>query len=114
PGECYSSSNEGFVVLGEVIRRSTGRPYETFLREEILAPLGLGESGIVAPAEQRQPLAPRHVASLFSLHQARAVFPDILAGDYDWPGGADGALFSSVSDLRRWMEALAAGRLLSP
>jgi CubicO group peptidase (beta-lactamase class C family) len=97
-----------------VIRRSTGRPYETFLREEILAPLGLGETGIVATAEQRQRLAPGHVASLFSLHEARAVFPDILAGDYDWTGGADGALYSSVSDLRRWMEVLAAGRLLSP
>lgn len=41
PGARYAYSNFGYCVLGRVIERVTGRGYEAFVREEILAPIGV-------------------------------------------------------------------------
>jgi CubicO group peptidase (beta-lactamase class C family) len=41
-----------WFVLGELVRRLDGRPFERFVREEIFAPLGLTECSIGVPAEE--------------------------------------------------------------
>jgi CubicO group peptidase (beta-lactamase class C family) len=45
PGEGASYSNLGYLVLGEVISSITGMGYEEYVREEILAPLGMDRTG---------------------------------------------------------------------
>ncbi len=42
PGTHYAYSNFGYCVLGRVIERVTGRPYEEWVRQEVLAPAGIG------------------------------------------------------------------------
>jgi CubicO group peptidase (beta-lactamase class C family) len=53
PGEGASYSNLGYLVLGEVISGITGMGYEEYVREEILAPLGMDRTGFAyqEPAE---------------------------------------------------------------
>lgn len=41
PGSRTSYSNLGYVILGEVIKAITGEDYESFVRNAILAPLGI-------------------------------------------------------------------------
>lgn len=41
PGSSYSYSNLGYIVLGEVIERVSGVSYEGYIRDSILAPLGV-------------------------------------------------------------------------
>lgn len=41
PGTRYAYSNFGYCVLGRVIERVTGKPYEQFVREAVLAPAGI-------------------------------------------------------------------------
>lgn len=41
PGERYSYSNLGYLLLGRVIENATGRKYEEYVKKEILAPLGI-------------------------------------------------------------------------
>ena len=41
PGARYAYSNFGYCLLGRVIEKLTRRPYETFMRESILAPAGI-------------------------------------------------------------------------
>jgi CubicO group peptidase (beta-lactamase class C family) len=41
PGEKWSYSNSGYVLLGYLIEKITGGSYETFVRENIFAPLGV-------------------------------------------------------------------------
>jgi methyltransferase of FxLD system len=41
PGSRCAYSNFGYVVLGRVIEKVTGQPYEEYVRQEILAPLGI-------------------------------------------------------------------------
>ena len=41
PGTEYAYSNFGYCLLGRVIERVTGRPYEEYVKEDILFPLGI-------------------------------------------------------------------------
>jgi CubicO group peptidase (beta-lactamase class C family) len=41
PGQMWSYNNAGFVVLGRLIEVLRGKPYDTCLRQYLLAPLGL-------------------------------------------------------------------------
>ena len=41
PGTRFAYSNFGFVVLGRIIERVAGRPYDEFVRQEILSPMGI-------------------------------------------------------------------------
>jgi N-acyl-D-amino-acid deacylase len=41
PGERYAYSNLGYCLLGRVIEKRTGQSYEAYVREQVLAPLGI-------------------------------------------------------------------------
>jgi CubicO group peptidase (beta-lactamase class C family) len=41
PGEKYSYSNLGFIILGQIVEEVTGLSYEDYVRFEILEPLGI-------------------------------------------------------------------------
>ena len=40
PGAAFAYSNVGYCILGRVVERVTGAPYETHVREHVLAPVG--------------------------------------------------------------------------
>ncbi len=42
PGERYAYSNFGYCLLGRVIERLTDQTYEDYVREHVLAPVGIG------------------------------------------------------------------------
>ena len=48
PGTRHAYSNFGYCVLGRVIEKVTGGPYEKFVREKILAPAGITDMRIGA------------------------------------------------------------------
>ena len=41
PGTAFAYSNVGYLVLGEVIEKKTGSTYENYVKQNILAPLGI-------------------------------------------------------------------------
>jgi N-acyl-D-amino-acid deacylase len=41
PGERYAYSNFGYCLLGRVIEKASGQGYEEYVRQEVLAPLGI-------------------------------------------------------------------------
>ena len=45
PGSAFKYNNGAYVILGHVIELLTGQSYETYLRENILDPLGLNDTG---------------------------------------------------------------------
>jgi CubicO group peptidase (beta-lactamase class C family) len=66
PGEDFVYSNAGYVVVGAVIERVTGRPWETMLRDLVYTPLqmcgaGFGPAGLEHPwghTEEGRPVPP--------------------------------------------------------
>lgn len=44
PGERWFYLNEGYVLLGSVIERVSGQPYQDYIRDRILTPLGMMRS----------------------------------------------------------------------
>ncbi len=56
PGTQYSYSNVGYMLLTEVIEKASGQPYEIYMREKILAPLGIVRMRIAGSLlTERQP-----------------------------------------------------------
>ena len=59
PGEQWMY-HAGSEVLGVLIARASGRPFETFLRERIFEPLGMRDTGFSVPASKIDRLATRY------------------------------------------------------
>jgi D-alanyl-D-alanine carboxypeptidase len=56
----FKYSNHGYALLGLVIEAVTDRPYEAWIRREVIAPTGLAETDPDVPAAPRPPLATGH------------------------------------------------------
>ncbi len=50
PGERFNYTSSGYLVLGHLIQKLTGKSYETFLRENIFTPLGMKDSALDSPS----------------------------------------------------------------
>ncbi len=112
PGSRYAYSNFGYCVLGRVIEQISGQPYEQFVRERILAPIGAVGARIGASLDGRQaPGEVRYYATNGSL--ADCVFPN-GPEKVPWPYGgfhleamdAHGGWITSAVDLARFAAAL--------
>jgi CubicO group peptidase (beta-lactamase class C family) len=106
PGERWSYSNSGFVVLTYVIEKVSGQSYATFVHDNILAPLGMKESGYDSNSEIIPHRASGYVFD--NNHYANAGFINMTV-----PQGA-GALYSTTEDLLKWEQGLFGGKLLTP
>ena len=56
PGEKFEYSNLGMALLGHVVERVSGTPYEEFVIGRILAPLGMGVTRISLPPDSVKPV----------------------------------------------------------
>jgi CubicO group peptidase (beta-lactamase class C family) len=51
PGKGREYSNAGYVVLGLIIEKVSGKPYWDFVRERVLVPAGMTDTGPLGPDE---------------------------------------------------------------
>jgi CubicO group peptidase (beta-lactamase class C family) len=105
PGAKYSYSNSNYVLLGAVLEKVGGKPYGELLREKILEPLGMRDSGI---EDRNDGIA--KLASGYKPHGVRNVEADPV--DPSWLYAA-GAVHSTVGDLAKWTQAMRTGAILS-
>jgi CubicO group peptidase (beta-lactamase class C family) len=106
PGNRYSYSNTGFLILGRIVERVSGEPFGAFLSRRILKPLGMDHT-IYEPDPQGPAFAVGHTT--FALSAPLPAKPE----GKGWIAMA-GALFSTASDLVRWDLALIGGKVLKP
>jgi len=95
PGVAYEYSNLGFVLLGRILTNVTGKPYQQYITESILKPLGMTDTR----------------------WEYTQVPADKLAYGYRWQGnewleeellhdgshGAMGGLITSIDDFSKYM-----------
>lgn len=58
PGEAFIYSDIGFFLLGEVVARASGQPFEKFVSRRVLARLGLRDTGFNPPESLHARIAP--------------------------------------------------------
>jgi CubicO group peptidase (beta-lactamase class C family) len=99
PGERWSYSNTGYLLLGALMRRVTGRFYGDVLQELIFKPLDMRTTRIISEAD----IVPNRAAGY------QLVKNEIKNQDWVSPSlntTADGALYFSVRDLAKWAVSL--------
>ena len=106
PGEGWSYSNSGYIVLTAIVEKASGKSYADFVAETLFQPLGMADSGYDSHAA----VLPRR-ASGYAPTARGIVNADYI--DMSIPQGA-GALYSTTRDLLKWEQGLFGGRLLTP
>lgn len=104
PGERweYGLSSD---VLGYVIERTAGKPFDVVMEERVLAPLGLADTGFTVPEAKRARLAPTYFLTDHGLEtRPRATVRTAPEGG--------GGLYSTVGDLARFAQMLCNGGVL--
>jgi CubicO group peptidase (beta-lactamase class C family) len=98
PGARFHYSNLAFALLGQVVARVSGTPYEQYVQERIVAPLGLTRTTF-------RPRAPHAHGYLVDPYRDGVLGePPVETGSFI-PAGQ---LWSTVRDLCRWAAFLAA------
>jgi CubicO group peptidase (beta-lactamase class C family) len=103
PGEEWSYSNSGYVLLPEIVARVSGMPFAEFARKRLFEPLGMKMTTYVA-----DPLRLIKNRALAYKKESSEWKMDMYLGN-DRGGG--GALFTTASDLVTWNDALTNNRL---
>jgi CubicO group peptidase (beta-lactamase class C family) len=109
PGTAAAYSNTGYVLLAQVLERTSGRTYAELLREKITGPLGLLHT---AP-DDRADVVPGRVQGYLIDRAAAGRFRNNSFVSGTWGKGA-GNIRSTAEELCVWQEALFAGRVLKP
>lgn len=98
PGEHYRYSNSGYVLLAQIIEAVSGQPHSTYLREHILAPLGMDDTDYEHSAAVIDKLASGYHFTGERYERAEYIDMAITQGS--------GGLYSTVEDLARWNQFL--------
>jgi CubicO group peptidase (beta-lactamase class C family) len=100
PGTKWVYSDHGIATLGQIVEDVTGEPIGRYLRDHVLAPLGMGHSDI----DRSEPLLPL-LATGYTMgrHGARPVV------HREVPLTAAGGAYASTADLARYVAALLDG-----
>jgi CubicO group peptidase (beta-lactamase class C family) len=106
PGSKWSYSNSGYSMLGYIIEKVTGKPYEKVMRERILSPLGMSHSGFDYTHLQNN----YKTTGYFSLADSAKIAP-IVDSTLAYSAGA---LYSTVGDLYKWERAIYTDKILKP
>lgn len=104
PGEKFEYSNTNYTILGIIIEKTSGKTYDSFLKESIFDRLKLTDTGYDF-GKERLPNA----ALGYSKRGDEVVPAAAISMQVPY---AAGALYSTVGDLYKWQEALLGGDLL--
>lgn len=106
PGERWSYSNTGYLLLGALVRRVTGRFYGDLLRDSVFQPLRMSDSRVISEAD----IVPNRAAG-YRLEDGQLKNQEWVAPSLNTTG--DGALYFTVRDLIKWAVALNHGQVPS-
>jgi CubicO group peptidase (beta-lactamase class C family) len=102
PGEEWSYSNSGYVLLTEIVGRTSGMRFSEFMRKRLFEPLGMKMTTYIDDLSE----VIKNRALAYEKNGNRWKLDMLLGNDR---GG--GGLFSTAGDLVIWNDALTNGRL---
>jgi CubicO group peptidase (beta-lactamase class C family) len=106
PGTSWSYSNSGYVVLGAIVAKLSGKTYRDFLRERIFAPLKMDRTVVFQRGKNEvENRALGHSKDNAALKETDQSSTSATLGD--------GGIYSNLEDLAKWDDALRNHTLLS-
>lgn len=106
PGEVYHYSNVGFSVLAAIIEERSGKSYDNYLRQDVLAEVGLRNTGYMSVYDDARSLRS---------HRGQTIMTASWGGHEPyWNLIGNGGLISTVEDFIRFRQAFAAGEIVGP
>lgn len=107
PGTRWNYSNTGYVLLGVIVHRASGRFYGDILAERVFAPLGMSTARVISEADIVPGRAAGYRLVDGALRNQEWVAPVLNTT-------ADGSLYVSLLDLVAWDRGLRAKAVLRP
>lgn len=101
PGEKFAYSNPGYVVLGYLIEKASGKPWHTYIAENVFQPLGMRTSTYDLDGSPQ----PGYATGYFHDGAKYVPFPFYPPGG----NGAGSALVSNAGDMARFLHHLLNG-----
>lgn len=98
PQTAYEYSNFGYALLGQIVTNVSGKPFDEYIRTEIMLPLGMTSTGydVYAVDQDRRALGYRWEEGAFSDE------PSLGPGVF----GAMGGVMTNASDYEKWVAFL--------
>ncbi len=106
PGDGWGYSSTGYLLLGYVLERVAGAPFDEVMTRLVLAPLGMASTGLDRP---RRVIPGRAYGHAVEDGQVVNADNDELSPFAEAPG----ELYSTVRDLKTWCDAMFACPLVS-
>jgi D-alanyl-D-alanine carboxypeptidase len=108
PGQSFQYCNTNTILLGLVVEKVSGQSLPDYIRDHILAPLGMSQTSFPTTNAFADPHAQGYT-------NQTADGKETTATDWDptWAWAA-GAMISTLHDMHIWAPALATGKLLTP
>jgi CubicO group peptidase (beta-lactamase class C family) len=101
PGTRYAYSNNGFILLAEMVDRLSGKNFGEFLKEKLFDKAGMEDSYV----RYRNMQAPVELVKSY-----------VRGQQADWPlhTYGPGGVYSTTGDLWRWDQAFFQGKIVKP
>ncbi|HKD21672.1 MAG TPA: serine hydrolase domain-containing protein [Rhizomicrobium sp.] len=96
PGTAWQYSGGGYLILQLLVEEVTHETFNDYMRRAVLRPLGMRESTFVDPD-------PAHLADFYGSNGSKAIH-------YKFTAVAAASLYTSTTDMTRFLEAQRSGR----
>ncbi len=106
PGTSWAYSNSGYVVLGLIVAKVSGRPFGEFLHDRIFRPLGMNHTLVYSKGKNTVP------DRAYGHTKEGSAFVETDQSSTSATQG-DGGIYSNLEDLAKWDRALARHTLLT-
>jgi CubicO group peptidase (beta-lactamase class C family) len=106
PGAKYSYSNSGYVLLGYIIEKVTGKKYESVVREQIFQPLKMANSGF----DFTHLASPDKATGYLALTTGNSTKSLIVDSSISFSAGA---IYTTLDDLYKWDQSLSTEKILT-
>lgn len=101
PGEKYSYSNGGFVLLSMIVEKASGQPFHLFMKKNIFDPLGMKNTLVFDESKPE------------IKNRAKGYNSNGALDDYEILTTGAGGMYSTLDDLHLWDQALYTEKLVS-
>ncbi|HVF70606.1 MAG TPA: serine hydrolase domain-containing protein [Chthoniobacterales bacterium] len=110
PGEKFQYSNSGFMLLGGIIEKVSGKDYYSYVREHIYKPAGMNDTGFYEPGKEIPNLAVGYTRMSPQGQPQEEIRDNNSLREVK--GGPAGGGFSTAPDLVKFHQALVGYKLL--